>query len=83
MKGRRLDRCAICGHRGSGYRRVPYPFQETGHSEAGGMIVPVAFAKVYAPGAVCWRHNYQRAEPEPEQLSLLGGTTDEHVPSAG
>jgi hypothetical protein len=82
MKGRRLDRCAICGARGSGYRRVPYPFRETGLSEEHGVILLVAFFKIYAPGAVCWQHNYQRADPEPEQLSLLGGN-DESLPSAG
>ncbi len=82
MKGRRIDRCVICGTRGTGYRRVGYRFQETGHSEDNGMIVLVAFTRIYEPGAVCWRHNYQRAQPEPEQLSFLEGA-HEHLSSAG
>ena len=82
-KGIRFDPCVICGARGSGYRRVAYPFQETGYSEERGLITLVAFSQIYEPGAVCWRHNYQQAEPEAEQLSFLGGQHDEQVPSTG
>ena len=81
MKGRRMDVCAICGRRGTGYRRVPYPFQETGFSEERGVIVLTALSTVYPAGAVCPLHNYKRAEPEPEQLTFLDGARYEHVPS--
>jgi hypothetical protein len=83
MKGKRIDRCAICGDRGSGYRRVAYPFQETGHSEKDGVFFLTAFSIVYPSGAVCWKHNYQRAVAEPEQCELFPGGHDEHLPSAG
>ena len=87
MKGKRLDYCAICLQRGSGYRRVPYPFQETGHSEQNGVIFLTAFSRIYAPGPVCWRHNYQCAEPAPEQFDLFQGgnheSNDEPLSSTG
>jgi len=79
MKGRRMDVCAICGRRGTGYRRVPYPFQETGYSERAGVIVLAAFSTIYPPGAVCALHNYQRAEPEPEQLTFFDGAQHEYI----
>jgi hypothetical protein len=82
MKGRRIDLCSICHARGTGYRRVAYRFRETGYSEQSGMIVLVAMTRIYESGPICWRHNYQRAEDEPEQLSFLGGS-DESLPRAG
>lgn len=81
MKGQRIDHCSICHSRGSGYRKIEYPFQETGYTERTGMIFLHAFERVYPPGRICWKHNYQRAAPEPEQIELFKGGTDEGLQS--
>lgn len=81
-----MDTCTICGVRGSGYRRVAYPFQEVRFTEdtQAGVILQIQVGHAFPPGRVCWRHNYRRAEPLPEQLQLFdGGPTDERLSNQG